>query len=40
MSEKQLDKRAKELGIPREKAGKAHSCKGLNECKGLGGCKM
>src|SRR5690606_20750978 len=40
MSDKQLDKRAKELGIPREKAGKAHSCKGLNECKGLGGCKM
>lgn len=40
MSDKQLEKRAKELGIPREKAGKAHGCKGKNECKGLGGCNM
>lgn len=40
MSDKQIEKRAKELGIPREKAGKAHSCKGKNACKGLGGCNM
>lgn len=40
MSEKQLQKRAKELGIPREKAGEPHGCKGKNECKGLGGCNM
>lgn len=40
MTDKQLEKRAKELGIPREQAGKAHSCKGKNECKGLGGCNM
>lgn len=40
MSDKQIEKRAKELGIPREQAGKAHSCKGKNECKGLGGCNM
>jgi hypothetical protein len=40
MTEKQLQERAKKLGIPAEKAGKAHSCKGKNECKGLGGCNM
>ncbi len=40
MSDKQIEKRAKELGVPREQAGKAHSCKGKNECKGLGGCNM
>ena len=39
MSEKDLKKAAKKMGMGMDKAGKAHSCKGMNECKGLGGCK-
>lgn len=40
MNDKEIAEAAKKLGIPREKAGKAHGCKGHNECKGLGGCNM
>lgn len=40
MTEKDLKARAKKLGIPLSKAGKAHGCKGQNACKGLGGCNM
>jgi hypothetical protein len=39
MSEKDLKKAAKKMGMPLAKAGKAHDCKAKNECKGLGGCK-
>lgn len=39
MSEKELKKAAKKMGMPAAKAGKAHDCKAKNECKGLGGCK-
>lgn len=39
MDQASIDAAAKKMGIPAEKAGKAHDCHGKNECKGLGGCK-
>ncbi|MBA3547000.1 MAG: hypothetical protein H0X45_00135 [Planctomycetes bacterium] len=40
VTDEKLDKLAKAVAVPREKAGSAHDCAGLNECKGLGGCKV